>query len=445
MEARVRLAPRGNAALRLLDAVLVALGLLLLAATPRNATGDGDIRYQQLQALTHGSFLRAKYSLVEPVLALPFAGFGRLIGHEQAVVYRFNVIVLALGLLALSLLLRRTDGPLVRPFAVLLVLGSMFAAHVNGFYGETVTAVGLAVGLLAITAAERPVSRVAGWVLVVLAAVNSPAVVPAVALAIVLQTARTRRYRYLLALPVIAGLALLDARLHTGSFHSPYADDHGLRTVLPYSGRSGFSYPALLGVAVILLSFGKGLLWFASGGFLSVKGRLVELPRTRAVYPLWTAVTIGLVAVYCRWWAWYGGFYWGPRFFLFATIPAALVLAVRLVTPSGSVGGFVLTLGALVLTSWVAICASIGPVGQQVCRADHFAREDLCWYSPEFSVLWRPIAQWPALTGAQQSYIALVVAAFVRLAVPFCLAARHTLTVRVPLWLQPVPEGVEIA
>jgi hypothetical protein len=327
---------------------------------------------------------------------------------------------------------------------VLLVFGSMFAAHVNGFYGETVTAVGLAVGLLSITVAERRLVRSAGGVLLVVAAVNSPAVAPAVALAVVLHTVRRRHYRYLLLLPAIAVLALLDARLHTGSFHSPYADDHGVRTVLPYSGRSGFSYPALLGIGVLLVSFGKGLLFFAPGGFLSLRGRLADLPRTRAVYPLWTAITVGLVVVYCRWWAWYGGFFWGPRFFLFASIPAALVLAVRLITPSRSVGGFAVTLGALLLTSWVAICACIGPVGQQVCRADHFAREDLCWYSPEYSVLWRPIVQWPDLSVAQQLYIGLAVVALLRLAVPFCLAARRTLTVGVPLWLQPVPAEVDL-
>jgi hypothetical protein len=435
---------RGSGALAGLDALLVAAGLVLLGLTPRNATGDGDIRYQQLQALTHGTFLHQKYSLVEPLLAVPFAWIGRLVGHEQAVVYRFNVVVLGLGLLALCLLLRKSDALLVRPLCLLLVFGSMFAAHVNGFYGETVTAVGLAVGLLSIAVAERRLVRAAGWVLLIVAAVNSPAVVPAVALAVVLHTARTRHYRYLLVLPVMVGLALVDARLHTGSFHSPYADDHGFQTVLPYSGRPGFSYPALLGIGVLLVSFGKGLLFFAPGGFLSLKGRLAQLPRTRAVYPLWTAVTVGLVAVYCRWWAWYGGFFWGPRFFLFASIPAALVLAVRLITPSRSIGGFTVTLGALLLTTWVAICACIGPVGQQACRADHFAREDLCWYSPEYSVLWRPVAHWPDLTAAQHLYIGLAVVALLRLAVPLCLAARQTLTVRVPLWLQPVPEGVDV-
>lgn len=60
-------------------------------------------------------------------------------------------------------------------------------------------------------------------------------------------------------------------------------------------------------------------------------------------------------------------------------------------------------------------------------------------------MLWRPIIGWPALTGAQQAFIALAVVAFFRLAAPFCLAARRTLTVRVPLWLQPVPEAVDVA
>jgi hypothetical protein len=41
-------------------------------------------------------------------------------------------------------------------------------------------------------------------------------------------------------------------------------------------------------------------------------------------------VVTGLVLVYAKWWAWYGGSSWGPCFFVFATVPASLLLAVRL-------------------------------------------------------------------------------------------------------------------
>ena len=430
----MRLTRPAPSAAVLLDAGLVLAGLVALTLTPRNVGGDGQSRFDAMRSLSTGQFLHEKYSLVVPVLALPFDWVGRQLGAEVAVVYRFNTVVFALGLLGLFLLLRRTDAAVVRPFLLLLVFASMFPAHVNNLYGETLTAMALGVGVLAV-ASDR--ARTLGWVLVVVAAVNTPAAVPAVALVVVLHVLRTRRPLGLLVPPLILGLVVLDSRLHTGSFTSPYDHDIGYRTVLPYSGTPGFSYPAVLGVLVILVSFGRGLLFFAPGLFLPLRSRLAGLPAVRAVHPLWVALVVGLVAVYCRWWAWYGGFFWGPRFFLFASVPAALVLAVRLATPARSLGSAVVTVGAVALSTWVAVCACVGAVGQQVCTADLFAREDLCWYSPEFSVLWRPVMHWPALAAAQQAYLALAVGVLLRLTVPYLAAARRTAPLRPPAWLTP--------
>jgi hypothetical protein len=59
---------------------------------------------------------------------------------------------------------------------------------------------------------------------------------------------------------------MAEAWLRRGSpFVSGYAANHGDRTILPYSGRAGFSYPLLLGIASILFSFGRGLVFFSPG------------------------------------------------------------------------------------------------------------------------------------------------------------------------------------
>src|SRR4029078_4990998 len=42
------------------------------------------------------------------------------------------------------------------------------------------------------------------------------------------------------------------------------------------------------------------------------------------------AFLAGLILVYARWWAWYGGWGWGPRFLLYAGVPSALGLAIVL-------------------------------------------------------------------------------------------------------------------
>ncbi len=71
---------------------------------------------------------------------------------------------------------------------------------------------------------------------------------------------------------------------------------------------------------------------------------------------LWYAHLLGLVITYASWWAWYGGWFWGPRLLLFASLPACWQLAHcceqihRL-----SLRGKVATLSCVLLSVWVAI------------------------------------------------------------------------------------------
>ena len=99
---------------------------------------------------------------------------------------------------------------------------------------------------------------------------------------------------------------------------------------MPYSGKPGFSYPFLLGVASILFSFGRGLVFFAPGLLLWFGARTRQLAPGRRVVILLLLFVAGLVLVYAKWWAWYGGLTWGPRYFIVAAVPASLFLAIRL-------------------------------------------------------------------------------------------------------------------
>src|SRR5205085_1593251 len=136
----------------------------------------------------------------------------------------------------------------------------------------------------------------------------------------------------------VAGLLVLgESWLRRGSpFDTGYGGDHGIQTVLPYSGRPGFSYPFLLGVVSILFSFGRGLMFFTPGLLLWLDARTRDalVRHRRTVVPMLLAVA-GLVLVYAKWWAWYGGISWGPRFFVFAAIPASLFVAARARPPGG--------------------------------------------------------------------------------------------------------------
>jgi hypothetical protein len=97
------------------------------------------------------------------------------------------------------------------------------------------------------------------------------------------------------------------------------------------------------------------------------------------------------VLVYGTWWAWYGGFTWGPRFLTFASLPASLLLAAQVRRPPRSVLVMTVVLGALLLSLWVGIDgATFGRFAQATCQANHYYLEAFCWYVPEFSVLWTP-------------------------------------------------------
>jgi hypothetical protein len=213
-----------------------------------------------------------------------------------------------------------------------------------------------------------------------------------------------RRLRHLVPAVAAAVLIMLEDWVRRGGpLVTGYANDHGIRTIMPYSGHPGFSYPFLLGVAAILFSFGRGLLFFMPGLALWLDGRTRSLVRSAPGQPAVTMMllfTAGLVLVYAQWWAWYGGLAWGPRFFLFAALPASVLLAARIWRAGRSPSTDAVTLAVLVLSAWVGCAGAIAGRNAPVCSAGHYQNEQLCWFTPDFSPLWQPVRQFPHLTAS---------------------------------------------
>jgi hypothetical protein len=237
-----------------------------------------------------------------------------------------------------------------------------------------------------------------------------------------LEALRRRRLRALWPVVAVVLLVMAEAWIRRGSpVDTGYGDDHGYATVLPYSGRPGFSLPFVFGVLSILFSFGRGLVFFMPGLLFALRGRRAALldrgPWTTVVALL--LFTLGFVAFYAKWWAWYGGASFGPRFFLIAALPAAILLAPRLVRPSGSVYGNIATLLVLALSTWVAVIGVLTSARPpDVCVRDLFAYEPLCWYSPELSPLGYPYVSFPHVHVAAGLVAALCIAVAVYLAAP---------------------------
>jgi hypothetical protein len=307
------------------------VGAWMTAGAPLALGSDGLDRLRALDRLLRtGELDPAKYSLVGPLCSAPLWFLGEAIGRTDETVWVFNRVVFLGMLVGLWLALRPVLGERERlRFALLLLFASMYPWHVQHYFGEVfhVACVGLGTALAVVRGGRW---GWVGWPLAVLGTVNSPGTVGGLAAAAAVAAWHRRRLRYGLAVLAAAGLILLENQLRWGNpLEGGYAGDHGFKTLLPYSGRPGFSYPLFFGLLSALFAFGKGLLWFTPGLFLRYP-RSPEPDREadlRLLYRVWVAVVVGLLLVYARWWAWYGGASWGPRFYLFACLPAALALA----------------------------------------------------------------------------------------------------------------------
>jgi len=389
--------PPGTASLWVSAGLWLIGGLVMFFVMGHAIVGDAGLRFEALQdLLDHGKLPRtdgrgglppAQYSLVGPLLSSPLYLLGRWIQTPSWWCERYNVLLLVgFGALLMWSLHGRVKATTAAAIVLATAFCSMFPHHIIWFYGEVFSATmicgGLAVAILR--------NRSWGWVLVILGCVNTMAWTPGVALAVVLHSVKRRTLRTLLV-PAIAALCILiDARLrHDAWFDFGYSLNGFTKSLLPYARQWGFDAPFLVGLASILLSFGKGLIFFAPAFFVplpkATDPALVHYQR------LLQAVLVGMLLVYSKFTAWSGDWYWGPRYFLLAAVPSSLALALWLKQPSAALWSRWAALLGFTLSGWVAldgVTYALYDVG--ICQADQFREVHLCWYVPDYSPLWRP-------------------------------------------------------
>ncbi|TDD05567.1 hypothetical protein E1292_16995 [Nonomuraea deserti] len=393
------------------ETVLIIIGFAgMLFLLPRLDWGDGSVRYHQLTALLEqGAVPEGKYSMVGPLFSAPLWLIGEIGGSPDWWTLRYNLFLLVGGVVFVWFALRDLlPRPLLRRFILLLIFASMFAHHQLGYNGEMFTAILVLSGSVALVGGRTwP-----GWLTVAIGVANTPATLPALIMMVAKWVWDVRRLRWVLAVLTAVGLVMAEAWLRRGS---PLAtgyegDDRGNRTIMPYSGLPGFSYPIFFGLLSLILSFGKGLLFFAPGLFLPVRQRLRDLAAGRQLYELWLAFVIGLLLLYAMYWSWSGSSFWGPRYLLFAAVPAAFALAVRCHRPGDSAGADLVTVLALGLSIWAGLNGAVfGDVDvPKVCWPDGAGQYEapICFYTPEFSALWYPfVAGGKPLSTGQWIYL----------------------------------------
>jgi hypothetical protein len=429
---------------RLVEILLIAFGFyVLLFLLPHHLAGDDGWRFQDIELLrTHGKLSSSRFSLAMPLLSLPLLALGTLIKSPEWWATRFNVILVGGASAAAMYGLRgRIDGRLLRRFLLILLFASLLTYHLRTYNTEVADAVFVTCGLIALAVGRTWL----GWGLLVYAVVNTPAAVVALALLAVVETVRSRRLRFLL--PVVAAVVLIGAEawVRRGSpFTTGYEGLRGLPTQIPYSGHSGFSFPFALGVLSILFAFGRGLLFFAPGLVLWLSSRTRQIAgATWPLVILFLLFLLGLVLAYAKWWAWYGGNAWGPRFFLVAAVPSSYAIALRLMDTGRSPFADALTLFMLAVSAWigiVGILASANDAEPVLCTLNGDAVEAFCWYVPEFSSWWQPVESFPSLDASTWTAVVYAVIVFAYLAFPLAVgvirsaAAGVTQLLAAPGW-----------
>ncbi|MBF0586877.1 hypothetical protein INT08_06245 [Prosthecochloris sp. N3] len=371
--------------------VLLWSGILLLVTTASPSIhGDGAVRFSAVNAVMEGDPVPAiKYSLLQPLLSLPLAYAASLFGTGvKQTVSMFNILVfLMLAKTLFDSLSRIYSSAIARHTLLLLVGASMLPHHLQHYYGEVLSTLAITSGTLL-----HRRSRICSVLLIAVGLANTPAMLPA-GLAGALVLVRKQ--------PLFLGAVLIAALLTVAENTWKYGlltdtgylseSEKGASTIMPYSGLPGFSYPLFFGVLSIVLSFGKGIVFYIPGLMLLLRKDTWKRIRAWNIYGLALgAFMITLVLVYAKWWAWYGGNFWGPRFFLVFVIPATIALSASIGTASSVMQKAAFAL-LLTFSFWVGIDGVIfGQNGMGLCWENNYKLEMLCWYAPEFSALWRP-------------------------------------------------------
>ena len=379
--------------------VLILLGIFMAAffllTGLRVPQSDGTLRYQTFLTLFSDNPEYSKYSTIQPFLA-------KLVDHSLRLVVPSlpdDIIPRLLALLTLATFIGCAAASAQNRQRA-LILGallplSMMSHYLGQFFSEAMSAAFFALGFLTFLNGARYLSALLGSFIVALGLANwfvllAPMGVIVCMALLGLVSGREKDHRFivfLLAASVLAGLFLvLDLWFKGHLFDSPYAssDEAGFKTVMPYSGAPGFSHPLLIGLMGSLFSFGKSIFLF--NPFL-----IFLFVRNYKYKPYMLAGLVSALLIYSQWWAWYGGFSFGTRFYIFAIIPSIFVFLLGMQDENRRWKG--LEVAAVLTAIWLAVCGKYFGLDHAagVCTQNNYAMEALCWYVPEFTPLINPI------------------------------------------------------
>jgi hypothetical protein len=392
---------------------LIVLGVVIVFLfTDHHIDGDAFVRFAAIKLfMEDGKLSDTSYSMIGPLFSTPFWLIGKYIKTPEWWLARYNFFLFIAFLSGIWFRCKKNIDQKVLLYTLLVLISlSLFIPYQKNYMGEMFTAVLCGFGIILLSQNKQ-----IGWLPLIIGTVNTPATLIGLGLITFYLILREKRLRYVIY-PLLAFILIgIESYIRRGGFFiTGYEGSHGFKTILPYSGQSDFSYPFVLGILSILFSFGKGIFFFVPGLWLLYDFK--KLKENKSVFELIVLLLLflgGEILIYSKWWAWYGGFYWGPRFFLISSIPSSLLIANFIRKAKfETFWKNALTFLIVLLSAWIVINGTIFEQRNLIiCVNNNYQFELLCWYVPEFSVLIRPFIVWSPLTFNDvvfTSYIAIV-------------------------------------
>lgn len=309
----------------------------------------------QIREFALGTY--SKYGLGMSLLWVPFLGLEQALGisHLRLVAFVGPLLIAATTLVIFSL--AGTLGATRRQAAIVtiaIIFGTFLFSYGTTYFSEPAVALCIAVALLGLARLGGSV----GW---------AAAVGGAVGLSVLFRTDSL----LLVAIPVGGAMLALRPPLRhlvvaVAVAIPPMAlwgwydvARYGSVFSLGYQNDPGFTHPFGDGLVSLLVSPGKGIIWFAPVLILT-------LWSIRGAYRRWPILTILSVVLigsrflfYASWWAWDGGLSFGPRLIVPA-LPAFAIPMTALVIERGTNPRFVRIGGGLVVFG--ALMALLGAI-----------------------------------------------------------------------------------
>lgn len=312
------------------------------------------------------------YGLLPSLLALPLFWLGMLFGTDSPAAFAYathftvtmlNVPLTAATATVLFVWVRRLG---VRSlYGALLALSYCFGTlawpYARTFFSEPLAALLLLVAAERVDAAQRGVAGAAcasGFAagLLLTTRIASAVALPILVLALCLPLSKAGERRRHLRRLVLWGLGLVPGLLllvlyNQLRFGTPLATGYGSEAGL-------FTTPMLTGLYGLLLSPGKGLIFYAPPVLLALPGAVRLWSRERGGVLLLLGLALSHSLLYATWGEWQGGGVWGPRFLLPIVAPLLVLAAGILPAPGQRIGR-----GAGLLLASTALLGMIGNLG----------------------------------------------------------------------------------